>query len=304
MQTILGSGGAIGQDLARELKKYTDRIRLVSRNPEKVNSDDELFSADLNIGSQVEEAVSGSEIVYLTAGFEYKIKVWEETWPRVMRNVIEACRKHGAKLVFFDNMYMYDPDYLDPMTEETPVNPSSKKGEVRARIQKMVLDAVKKKEIQALIARSADFYGPKNSLLAEMVYKNLKKGKKAMWIASVNKVHNFTFTPDAAKATALLGNTPQAYGEVWHLPTTGKRLTMKDWIDHIAGDLDVKSRYTVVPAWMLTILGIVNPVMREFREMSYQYDRNYFFDSGKFEGKFDLRPTSPAEGIRQLREMY
>ena len=42
MQTILGSGGAIGISLAKELMNYTNQIRLVSRNPKKVNETDEL----------------------------------------------------------------------------------------------------------------------------------------------------------------------------------------------------------------------------------------------------------------------
>ena len=61
MQTILGAGGAIGIPLARELKNYTDQIRLVSRNPKKVNSTDELFSVDLSDLSQVEKAIAGSK---------------------------------------------------------------------------------------------------------------------------------------------------------------------------------------------------------------------------------------------------
>ena len=52
-QTILGSGGAIGIPLARELKKYTSEIRLVSRNPKKVNDTDELYPLDVNDLSQL-----------------------------------------------------------------------------------------------------------------------------------------------------------------------------------------------------------------------------------------------------------
>jgi hypothetical protein len=48
VQTILGSGGSIGVPLARELKKYTDLIRLISRNPQKVNEADELFQTDVS----------------------------------------------------------------------------------------------------------------------------------------------------------------------------------------------------------------------------------------------------------------
>lgn len=35
MQTILGAGGDIGTPLAKELRRYTDKVRLVARNPKK-----------------------------------------------------------------------------------------------------------------------------------------------------------------------------------------------------------------------------------------------------------------------------
>jgi hypothetical protein len=61
MQTILGSGGAIGIELAQALKPYTGKIRLVSRNPQAVNPDYHLFSADLTKPADVVEAVDGSD---------------------------------------------------------------------------------------------------------------------------------------------------------------------------------------------------------------------------------------------------
>ena len=78
MQTILGSGGAIGIELAKALTKYTNEIRLVSRHPEKVNSRDELFAGDLLNKEELNKAVAGSSIVYVTVGFPYNLKVWKE----------------------------------------------------------------------------------------------------------------------------------------------------------------------------------------------------------------------------------
>ena len=63
MQTILGAGGAIGVELAKILPAYTDAIRLVSRAPQKVNTADELFPADITKAAEVDEAVKGSEVV-------------------------------------------------------------------------------------------------------------------------------------------------------------------------------------------------------------------------------------------------
>lgn len=303
MQTILGSGGAIGKELARALPGYTDQIRLVSRNPEKINKGDELFKADLVNPDEVMNAVEGSEVVYLTVGLPYKTKVWQQTWPVIMQNVISACIHHRAKLVFFDNIYMYAPDQLDPITEDLPIRPASKKGKVRAELVRMIWSAVEKEGLNALIARSADFYGPgikDTSVLTEVVFNPLSKGKKANWLGSAKYKHSFTYTPDAGKATALLGNKPEAYGETWHLPTAKDPFTGREWVEQIAREMGIVPKLRVASKGIVRIIGIFNPVMKELVEMIYQYDRDYVFSSDKFEKKFGMKPTSYMDGIREV----
>ena len=138
-----------------------------------------------------------------------------------MTNVINACKETGAKLIFFDNVYMYGK-VNGWMTEETPFNPCSKKGEVRAAIVNQLLQEMKAGNLQALIARCADFYGPigfKTSVPNLLVIQNLLKGKKAQWLADADQPHSITYVPDAAKALYLLANKPDAFGQTWHLPT-------------------------------------------------------------------------------------
>lgn len=303
MQTILGSGGAIGVELAKALKEFTSDIRLVSRNPVKVNETDQVYPADLTIRKELEAAVKGSEVVYVTVGFEYSHKIWTDKWPKFINDLIEVCKSNDCKLVFFDNMYMYDQNHLNGMTEDTPVNPPSKKGAIRAHIAKQIMEEAHAGKIKALIARSADFYGPSiqnTSVLTETVFKPLSKGKKANWFASVHHKHSFTYTPDAAKATALLGNTDSAYGEVWHLPTDANPMTGKQWIETIASKLNVRPRYQVAPKFLVRILGLFMPVMKESVEMMYQYDRDYVFDSTKFEKEFRFTPTPYVKGIDHI----
>jgi nucleoside-diphosphate-sugar epimerase len=302
LQTILGAGGAIGIGLAKELTSYTNHVRLVSRSPQKINATDEVFPADLTDRHKVDQAVAGSTIVYLVAGLEYKTSVWQRQWPLVMSNVIAACKNHKAKLVFFDNIYMYDKDYMSNITEDTPIKPTSKKGAVRAEIATMILNEVKQGRLTAIIVRAADFIGPKNSVLVEMVYLKLLKGKKANWFVSTNFLHSFTFTPDAAKGTALLGNTAEAYNQVWHLPTSAEKLTMRDWIQLFADELKVAPKVLVLPKPMVSILGIFVPILREFKEMIYQYDRDYFFNSSKFEKRFNFKPTPAKEAVKWIVE--
>lgn len=302
MQTILGSGGAIGRELAIALKQYTSDIRLVARNPEKVNPTDILVAADLTQKEAVMDAVKGSEIVYVTIGFPYSYKEWREKWPTLITHVIFACQKYNAKLVFFDNVYMYDKDHLSPMTETTQVNPPSRKGEVRAALAYMVMDQVDEGKLTALIARSADFYGPdisSTSMLTETVIKPLSEGKKANWIGPLHYKHSFTYTPDAGKALAILGNTPDAFGQIWHLPTAGKAMTGKEWVEAVAAEMDVKPKCRATPKFLFQAFGVFQPIMKELAEMFYQYDREYIFDSHKFEGHFDLKPTSYKTGIAE-----
>lgn len=303
MQTILGAGGAIGIELAKALKEFTSDIRLVSRNPKKVNETDELFPADLTNGAEVLKAISGSSVVYVTVGFPYNVAIWKERWPAFIAIVIAGCKEYNAKLVFFDNIYMYDPNHLNPMTESTPINPCSKKGMIRAQIAEMIMDEVAKRNLTALIARSADFYGPNienTSMLTETVVKPLSRGKKANWMSSVGFKHSFTYTPDAGKATALLGNTDDAYNQVWHLPTAHNPLTGKEWVEAFAKEMNVKPRYQAAPKFLVRIMGLFMPIMKELVEMMYQYDRDYVFDSTKFEQRFGVEPTPYATGIREV----
>lgn len=304
LQTILGSGGGIGTPLAKELKEYTDQIRLVSRNPRKVNDTDELFPLDFSDLGRIEKAVEGSEVVYVTVGFPYSLKVWQATWPSFMQAVIDACEKHGSKLVFFDNVYMYDRSAIPFMTENSAINPPSKKGAIRARIREMILTEVENKKLTALIARAADFYGPdnRNSGLNIMVADNLMKGKKAQALGDINRIHTLTYTPDAAKATAILGNTSDAFNQEWHLPTTKDKITTRGWIELVAKELGVEPKIQLVPKWMLYLIGVFVPMMKEFPEMQYQNGQDYIFDSTKFEKRFGITATAPEVGVRKLIE--
>ena len=298
MHTILGANGTIARELSLALASFSSDIRQVSRNPCKVNSGDETVVADLLDGRATANAVSGSKVVYLVAGLQYNLAVWQEQWPRVMRNVIAACKQHGARLVFFDNVYAYGRVH-GVMTEETPFNSVSKKGEIRAKIATLLLDEMRSGNLQAMITRSADFYGPNavQSFPHATAFQRLKAGKAPQWIGNPNAVHTFTFTPDASHAVAVLAQSPEAYGQTWHLPTTKEPLTGEGFV-RLACELAGRPcKLQVPPRWMLKLLGIFMPVLRENEEMMYQFEHDYRFDSSKIEAAFGMQPTPYSRGI-------
>lgn len=301
MQTILGSGGVIGNELAKSLPTYDQSIRLVARNPKKVNANDQLVKADLTDPKAVDLAVEGSDVAYLTVGLKYDRKIWAEQWPRIMDNAISACKKHNTKLVFFDNVYPYGQ--VDGwMTEDTPYNPSSRKGEIRTQIATRLMEEVKKGELKALIARSADFYGPNASLsvVNMLVFENLIAGKKMQWLGNAKALHSLTYTPDAGAATARLGNDETAFNQVWHLPTDRNVLTGVELMTLFALAYDVPLKYTELNKFMLQLAGVFNPTIKESIEMLYQSAADYLFDSSKYDKKYKSYASTYAQGVNEM----
>jgi nucleoside-diphosphate-sugar epimerase len=142
MHTILGAGGGIGTALVHELLQNNKKVKLISRSQFAIKGA-ESIKGDVTDYQQTVELTKGSEVVYLCVGLKYDTKVWEELWGKVMQNTIDACKKNNAKLVFVDNVYMYGK-VNGNMTEETPYNPVSKKGEIRARIALSLEEEYKK----------------------------------------------------------------------------------------------------------------------------------------------------------------
>jgi len=305
MHTILGAGGVIGTELVKELVSRRETIRLVARNPRASASIVQVVAMDLADLEQTTSAVSGSSVVYVLVGLKYDVNVWREVWPRIMRNAIEACKRANAKLIFFDNVYMYGK-VSGPMTEETPFNPSSRKGEIRAQIATMLLDEIKAGSLRALIARSADFYGPaaRTSIANILVVDKLARRERAAWLVNDSVPHSFTFTPDAGKSLAMLAASEGSWNQTWHVPTAAQPPTGREFIRLAATRLGVEPRYRVLSPFMLKLAGVFNSDVRELGEMLYQYASPYVFDSTKFTKAFSFEATDYGAGIERTTSTY
>jgi nucleoside-diphosphate-sugar epimerase len=305
MVTILGAGGAIANDLARVLAAHKKPFKLVGRHPVYLEGAAEIVSADLSDQEQTINAVAGSEVVYLLAGLKYDHKLWAEMWPRIMANATEACKRASAKLIFFDNVYMYGR--VDgAMTEETPFNPCSRKGEVRAKIAASLINQWKACALTAMIARSADFYGPhaKNGIPNALVFEPLSKGQKAMCLASDSQPHSYTYTPDAAQALVALAESTTAWNQTWHLPTTANPPNGREFITSAAKEMGVKPKFRLLSRPMVSIAGWFKPMVGEVYEMLYQNDAPYLFDSTKYARAFGFAGTPYVDGIRATAASY
>ena len=296
--TLLGANGNIAKAISKELGDK--KLRQVSRSPKAVHPRDELVIADLTNSSQVQEAVKGSTIAFLCAGIKYSKTVWQRDWPIIMRNTLDACIATGAKLVFFDNMYALDPDHVGHLTEETPMNPKSVKGKVRKHILEMLWAEVNSGKLKALVARAGDFYGPDagNSFLNELVINRMKAGKSPQWLYNGTKKHSFTYIPDAGMATAFLARQEDSWNQTWNLPTASSYPSGQEVTDILNRLLETEKKLQVMPAWLVSLLGLFIPVLREVQELRYQSEKDYCLDSSKIEQIYGLKATEIETGLK------
>jgi nucleoside-diphosphate-sugar epimerase len=159
LHVVLGGGGAIGQAVIKELKARKLPTVAVEHSKELENV--KTIKADLSDKEATIDALSEATHVYMCVGLPYRTKAWQQLWPPIIENVIAACAAANAKLIFFDNIYAYGPPPLPvPFDESTPQKPHTAKGKVRKQLADMVTEAGRNGQIQAVIGRSADFYGP------------------------------------------------------------------------------------------------------------------------------------------------
>jgi nucleoside-diphosphate-sugar epimerase len=304
MQTILGANGQIATELARELKRgYTSDLRLVSRNPRKVNDTDSLVCANLLDARQTLDAVQGSSVVYFTAGLPPDTQLWEAQFPTMLKNALDATRAAGAHFAYFDNTYMYPQD-ARLQTEDMPFEPLGRKGKVRAAMASMVLDEMARGEIPVLIGRAPEFYGAgkTQSFTNALVIEKLQAGQKPRVPVRDDTRRTLIWTPDASRALAALGTTPEAFGQTWHLPCCDDRLTYKEFVVIASEVFGREPSYGVIGKWTLAAAGLFSKQVREIRELLPRYEQDNLFDSTKFKRRFpEFEVTTYRQGLELIR---
>ena len=298
---IIGAG-VIGRHAANALHAQGHAVTLASRTSLAQGAVRlPHMRLDALDGAALHEAAREASHLYLTLGLPYQTTVWERDWPHVMRHAIDAALAHGARLVWFDNVYAYGPLPLRvPMRENHPIAPPSHKGRVRAQLLQMLRNAGDRQGLRWLVARSADFYGPdaEQSMLYVTGIQRQLQGHAAWWLGDPDARHSFTYTPDAGRALARLALAADTWQKSWHLPTAGPAPTPRQLLMESARLLGAPTAVRRMPQALFSLLSPVVPMLREVGEMLYQNRQDYVFDSSQFMARFpDFRVTPHVEGL-------
>lgn len=300
---ILGDG-VIGCATAGELARRGIPYVLASRTPPNGPAAGAHRQVDALDRDALLAASAGATHLYLTLGLPYSTRVWERDWPRVIENAIAAARTHGLRLVMFDNIYGYGPAPLrQPIDEDHPQEPPSRKGRVRKAVDDRLLWAAREDGVPVLLARASDFYGPgvRNAVIFAAAIERQLQRKAAFWLGDPDSLHSYTYVPDAARGMVELALDEGAYGQAWHLPTMSSAPTSRALLEMSARLLDAPQRVRVQPAAVQAVLGLFVPILRELREIRYQHTQAFVFSSARFSQRYpDFRITSYEEGMKAM----
>jgi len=307
LHVVFGSGPA-GRAVATELMGRGLPARIVNRSGRPVLADVETIGGDVTDPQFAHTAAHGAHTVYFCLNAPHYHR-WPEEFPPLQAAVLDATSAARARLVVLENLYMYGPTGGAPMTESTPVNPTSKKSAARARMSDELMDAHRQGRVEVTIARAADFIGPgvTASALGEHVFEPALAGKKAQTIGRPDTLHSYSYVPDIGRNLVLLGSRDDAFGRVWHLPNPPTRTT-REIITDIYAALDQPARITVLNKPMLRAIGLVNrDVNRDVHELLstyYQFDAPFIADHTAFTTAYGGHITDWNEIIHTTIESY
>lgn len=298
LHVVLGAG-QIATHLTERLLARGHRVRQVRRSNSAPSRDGKLerVSGDLSDPRFAAEITTGASVAYDCTVPPY------DQWVRLLlplgESILEGCSRSGAALVAFDNVYMYGAPE-GALTEQSPVRPCSKKGELRATLAHKRLDAHAKGSARVTIGRASDLYGPGvtlSSVFNERFYDKLLAGKPVECLGDPDRLHSYSYALDVADALVTLGADERSLGRVWHLPVqpaTSTRALIRAMADEARVQCDVRR----TPRWVLVGLGLFVPILRELAEMEYQWTRDFVLDDSLFRRTFGATTTAPADAAR------
>ncbi len=305
---VLGATGGIGSAVVENILSRHETVRVLVRNPAKAarwtsNPLVEVVIGDALSAEDVEKTVMGCGCVYHCVNIPYN--EWEAKAFPMLENTIAAAQAAGARILFPGNVYVFGHAKTRLVSEDHPFEPHTRKGKLRVRMEYALRDAWKNNRVPFVIVRFPDFYGPRvDNRLYGPIFRNGLSGKSLRWYGKLDVPIEFSYVEDAAEALAKVAATPGTSGNTYHLPGPGIT-TPSEWLGQVATIANSGSRPRSTPKFLVSLIGLFNPLAREFSEMLYLKEERLILDGAKFKAEFGSLPATPYEdGIRKTLDWF
>jgi len=301
---LFGATGAVGKALAAKLARQGRSFRVVGRFEERLRRDFRLYeplveycAADLSDPAAAARAAAGVATIFYTVGVPYP---QFEQHPKLTRVALDAAAAAGVRhYVHLSTVYPYGVPQQDFISESHPRNPTTFKGRMRKEQEDLVLAADNPQGMRTTLLRPPDFYGPDSELsYVRAIFDAAVKGGTANVVGPIDTPHEFIFVPDLAETLLALSEKEEAYGKAWNVAGPGL-ITTRQFAELVFGAVHQKPRLRVAGRFILRVLGLFNPFLREVVEMHYLWTTPVKLDDARLRQLLpNLHKTPYAEGIR------
>ena len=291
--------GPVGLAVMDGLVSKGRRVRMVNRSGRAdVTEGVEVVGGDAADPGFAREVSVGASVVYFALNPPYD--KWPELFPPLQEGVLEGAASAGAKLVAVENLYMYGSTGGRPLTEDLPYAPNTRKGKVRARMSRELMEANASGKVRVAIGRASDFFGPRvlASAAGEQVFGRAVSGKSAQVAGDPDQPHTYTYAPDIGRGLVVLGEREEALGRAWHLPSP-ETVTTRRFVEMIFEEVGKPARVQTAPKILLRAMGLFNPPLRETIEMLYEFEEPFVVDHSDFEAAFGMQATPLRKAISE-----
>ena len=299
---VVFGAGQIGAPLAERLVDAGHDVRVVRRSPGTPPAGATLLTGDAGDAAFVDEAVRGANVVYHCMNPPYSAGIWAHTLPMWRAAISAAAARAGARVVLLDNIYLLGRPNGQELSENSPIAPCSRKGEIRAREWQAWLAAHHKGDIQMVCGRGSDFYGPgaTESYFGDAFMPKVLGSGVAQTLTRLDTPHTYHYTLDVAAGLAQLGAAPDGdTGRWWMLPAA-PAVSTQAMLDLIGERLGQKLRVQAIPTLAIKGLSLFMPILREVGEMGYQWSEPFVADDRAFRTRFSATATPLEQGVAAM----
>jgi nucleoside-diphosphate-sugar epimerase len=303
---VIFGTGAIGLATLDALRRRGESVRLVNRSGSAPVPDDiEVVAGDASDPGFTTAVAAGAAVVYQALNPPYSR--WSEEFPALQAAVLAAAEAAGARLVSLENVYMYGRPQGRPLTEDREYNAHTIKGKLRAAMARDLLAAHRAGRVEIAIGRASDYFGPRGgaqSNLGDRVMPAALRGATATVLGDPDQPHTYTYIPDIGEGLAVLGEHPDAAGQVWHLPNDSHTRTTRELVSTVYAIAGSPPRLRRVRPWLLRLLGPRNPDLRAVLEMGYLFEEPFIVDSSKITSKLGVSATQLPRALDETLATY
>jgi nucleoside-diphosphate-sugar epimerase len=303
---ILGATGGIGGEMAAALTRHGWEIRALHRNPTKAGA----RAADGNKGPAITwiqgDAMIPADVIKAARGVSLIVHAvnppgyrnWGQLVLPMLESTISAARASGARILLPGTVYNYGPDAFPILREDSPQNPRTRKGKIRAEMERRLRVAATS-GVRSLIVRAGDFFGPSagNNWFSQGLIKPGKPVSSISYPGRRGLGHAWAYLPDLAETMAQLLERESTLGafETFHFEghwdADGTQMTQA--IRAAVGNPNIAVHRFPWP--LVTLLSPFVTLFREMREMRYLWRQPLRLSNERLAGVLTAEPHTPLE---------